>query len=174
MITLLYEVKINGKTPEQIFQFIAYAFDTEKYKQVHPKDHIKSKTIKDLKKVGGLWYFDEALGGHSFKYRLSGTMEVVDVKENEQWTFRARWMVLFRFLFFNLSWFPWFPLYYTLELKPINGGTKAIQKFIIGDKNPGSKLICWVISKVILTDSFKRIIDKHIYEEFKGLEKAAL
>lgn len=151
MITFTTTVEVNGKSPDQIYDWILN-LDNDKYKRWHPA-HKEWKTIKRTpNEIGSIVYLDEQF--NHFRLKLTG--ELVEVKPN-------------RFLLYKYK--SLIPGYLSLAFESTNRGTRVIHKTGIGCKGLLGKIIDWTLRKLYFTRAFEEALEKHAKEEFRNLEE---
>lgn len=151
MLVFTSEIEVNGKTPEQIYNWFINLNSTDEYKKWHP-EHVEWKTKKRTSNgIGSVIYFDEWIG----KFRMKLTGELVETEPNRLFVFKLKGL----------------PAYLSLALEPTKNGTKVIHVVRFGYKGALGAVLDFLLKLLPIYKSFKRELDRHAHEEFKNLER---
>jgi hypothetical protein len=147
-MSIISIITVNGKTPQELYEFMLN-LDKKKYLDWH-KDHKDFKIIKQEPAiVGSIFYFEEYVG----KTKVNYDWEIASLKPNEKIILKAKY-------FYDI----------TLELIFTESGknnTVVTHNLKFGSGNGFSD---YFVKKIFLTETFRKVMQKHAEEEFKALE----
>jgi len=151
MIAITYENRIQGKTPEQLYDLFLN-LTPEQHRQMHPRHHKEWRVIKRTGGVGTIVYGHEEFEGFTFK----GPAVVSETQPGRLVVYRGKQKFL--------------PLSMSFSFYPTDIGTKLVSIIEIGYEGRFGNIIDLLVRRFYLTDRLLIAHQRHVDEEFKHLE----